>query len=175
MKASTQLIVYGVFAFFAYRLIKPKSYSDDGSETPTPTQPEDPTQPPHTTPRPNAQWTNVYSTDASPNVVWRYEAPYQWTERGTVTSWETHYVVGNESHTSFVSSSAARTTIRINGATAETFFSEAAAVDYVNRTAQAPTGGPSYLPPEPASPKPSWQPTVSTGFGSSMKPPSQGW
>ena len=174
MKASTQLIVYGVFAFFAYRLIKPKSYNDDGSQEPV--EPVDPSQPPHTTPRPNGRWTNVYSTDVSPNVVWRYERPYQWTERGVVTSWQTYYLVGNESHTSFVTSSSSRMHITVNGASAETFFSEASAVEYVNRTSQSPTGGPSYAPPsDNAEPSPSWQPKVNNGFGSSMNPPSQGW
>ena len=172
MKASTQLIAYGVFAFFAYRLIKPKSYSDDGSQEPV--EPVDPSQPPQSTPRPDSEWTNVYATENSPNVVWKYRRPYQWSERGIVTQWETYYLVGNDSHSSFVTSSSLRTTITVDGKTAEIFFSEASAVAYVNRNAQRPVG-PDYLPPAPANPKPSWQPTVSTGFGSSMKPPSQGW
>ena len=172
MKESTQLILYGVFAFFAYRLLgSKKTYVEPKPITPS----DDIPISGHDTPRPDSQWTLIYSTINSSNVVWEYRRPYQWTAKGEVMEWEDFFVIGNKTHTSFVSSSSARTTIDIRGSSAEVFFNAGEAIDYLNRISSSPTGGPSLAPPtDEADTTPSWQPKKGFGFGSAS-PPAQGW
>ena len=171
MKGSTQLILYGVFAYFAYRLLGSKKKSEPKPITPN----DDIPISGHNTPQPDSRWTLMYSTSNSSNVVWEYTRPYQWTESGEVVEWSTFIVIGNKSHTRFVSSSSARTNITINGEKAETFFNVGTAVDYLNRVSSSPTGGPSLAPPtNEADTTPSWQPKKGFGFGSAS-PPAQGW
>ena len=102
------------------------------------------------------QWTQIYSAEGTSNVVWEYQTSYGLLyEDGTDDRYyETFFVIGNPTHTGFVSDSSNRGQITINGKKAKAYPNAGEAVSELNRMAAQPTG-PTQPQLPPVTPPPS--------------------
>ena len=138
--------------------------------------------PPSDGTRQEGQWIRLTGeTVGTDNYVWQYEKPHQWDSSGHTTTSKTYYLIGNASHSSFVTTNTSLGMITLSGGvTARVFFTAAEAKQELARMAGNSTGGPSTKPTPPLDP--SWQPKGSAaqshldgyGFGTSARP-AQGW
>ena len=131
--------------------------------------------------RDEGQWIRLTGeTVGTDNYVWQYEKPHQWDGAGNTVTSKTYYLIGNASHSSFVTTNASTGMIHLpSGVTARVFFTAAEAKQELARMAGSSTGGPSTKPTPPPL-DPSWQPKGRQthlggyGFGNSVGP-AQGW
>lgn len=169
MKTSTTLILYGVFAFFAYKLLGSKTnqrgdYQDEG--VPTPGEAPTTYQPLPT------KVSIVYGpVGDNPQVVFKVRY-----STSSPPRYSTFYTVGMPDQSSFAGDSSGNYAPALVNGLRVLAFTRSNAIAYVNRkSVPVGPGGPQLQPPtqtQPAQPNDNSRPSF--GFNSG-KGPAQGW